>query len=77
MRSLSSVLYDTEKVDQGDLNVKPEDLQPWKAWTVDPVKVGDIVETEVTELIETSTGDEIEGNGTKAIDTKSEQDSKS
>lgn len=44
-----SSLFDTETVDQGELLVNSTDLQPWKAKSETPVKVGDIVEVEVTE----------------------------
>jgi hypothetical protein len=39
-------LVDTEMVDQGDLLVNSEDVQPWKAKSETPVKIGDIVEVE-------------------------------
>lgn len=37
----------SEEHDEGELNVKKEDLKPWKAKSEIPVKVGDEVETEI------------------------------
>ncbi|MET0648636.1 MAG: hypothetical protein ABW208_18650 [Pyrinomonadaceae bacterium] len=34
-------------VDEGELNVSPEDIRPWKAKSESPVKVGDTVEVYV------------------------------
>jgi hypothetical protein len=45
---LFSSMYQAEEVDQGDLLVDPKDVQPWRAKTETPVRVGDIVEVEVT-----------------------------
>lgn len=36
------------EVDQGELRVVEKDLQPWKAWSEEPVTVGDEVEVWVT-----------------------------
>lgn len=40
-------LFDQETVDEGELLVSSMDVQPWKAKSETPVKVGDIVEVEV------------------------------
>lgn len=37
----------TQTVDEGELKVDPDDLQPWKARSETPVKVGDEVEVTV------------------------------
>lgn len=42
-------LFDTEMVDQGELLVNSTDVQPWKAKSETPVRVGDIVEVQVSE----------------------------
>lgn len=34
-------------LDEGELRVRPEDIQPWKAKSEIPVRVGDVVEVEV------------------------------
>lgn len=36
-----------EVIDEGELRVKPEELQPWKAQSEIPVMLGDIVEVDV------------------------------
>lgn len=41
-------LFDTKIIDQGELLVNSDDLQPWKAKSEVPVKVGDIVEVDVS-----------------------------
>jgi hypothetical protein len=38
---------ETGKIDEGDLDVNPKDIRPWKAKSESPVKVGDDVEVEV------------------------------
>lgn len=38
---------ETEIVDEGELLVKPSDIQPWKAQSEIPVQVGDVVEVRV------------------------------
>lgn len=42
-----SDITETQIVDEGEMVVAPEDLQPWKAKSETPVRVGDIVEVEV------------------------------
>lgn len=41
---------DTKIRDEGELRVVPEEVQPWKATSEEPVRVGDIVEVEVSEI---------------------------
>lgn len=36
------------KIDEGELKVNPEDIQPWKAKSESPIKVGDEVEVTVS-----------------------------
>ena len=40
-------LLKTEDVDQGDLLVRREDIEPWMAQTKIPVQLGDLIETAV------------------------------
>ena len=42
-------LFDTEVIDEGDLRVNKSEMEPWKAKSESPVKVGDIVTVEVEE----------------------------
>jgi hypothetical protein len=42
-------LFDTQVVDQGELRVNPSDIQPWRAKSEIPVRIGDVVEVEVPE----------------------------
>lgn len=41
-------LFEIEAVDEGELLVDSADLQPWKAKSERPVKVGDIVKVDIT-----------------------------
>lgn len=59
-------LFDTELVDQGELLVDATDLQPWKAKSETPVKVGDIVEVEVEGSTSSSDQADKLGNGDKS-----------
>lgn len=47
-------LYTSKEVDEGELNVLSEEIEPWKATSEELLRVGDIVETEVTDLQEES-----------------------
>lgn len=40
-------LAQTQTIDEGELKVKEDEIQPWKARSESPVKVGDEVEVEV------------------------------
>lgn len=46
--ALASILGESIEVDEGELNVEEEDIQPWRAKTEEFVQVGDIVEVDVT-----------------------------
>lgn len=39
----------TEEIDEGELKVKSSELQPWKAKSESPVKIGDEVEVQIEE----------------------------
>jgi hypothetical protein len=47
MVGASDAARGVERVNQGDMFVKPTDLQPWAAYSTEPVKIGDPVEVEV------------------------------
>jgi len=47
MEKVQGVETVSEKVDEGELNVKESDIQPWKAKSQIPVLIGDEVEVEV------------------------------
>lgn len=66
-----SSLFDTEDVDEGELLVNSSDLQPWKAKSEIPVKVGDIVMVEITGLPAVS-----EQEGKKSNEVITEQSEK-
>ena len=42
-----SNLFETEKIDEGELKVAESEIQPWKARSESPVRVGDIITVEV------------------------------
>lgn len=46
-QALASALGGIVEIDEGELNVQEEDIQPWKAKTEEFVQLGDIVEVNV------------------------------
>lgn len=54
---LDKLMYDQQLIDQGELFVDPKEIQPWKAKSEIPVRVGDIVEVP-TQLNEKQTNRE-------------------
>lgn len=44
---LDHLIYDQQLIDQGELFVDPQEIQPWKAKSEIPVRVGDLVEVRV------------------------------
>jgi hypothetical protein len=56
--------YETKEVDEGELNVNSKELQPWKARSETPVKIGD--EVEVT--VEVQEQQEMQANSTEEIE---------
>ncbi|WP_448872396.1 hypothetical protein [Desulfobulbus propionicus] len=41
---------EVSEVDEGELNVSESEIQPWKAKSESPVKVGDLVQVEIEEV---------------------------
>lgn len=56
---------ETEVIDEGELNVKTSEIEPWKAKSVIPVKIGDKVEVSIRDKDEENSSKE---NGNKPED---------
>ena len=70
----SSSVFETEtkEIDEGDLNVNQEDLQPWKARSELPVQIGDEVEVEVKIEAEIKKNDTATESKTTATEASTE-----
>lgn len=72
--------YETEVVDQGEMRVAMEDIQPWKAQSEIPVRLGDEVEVEISvlatakkEAISSAKVNEVENNDTDSSGEEQER----
>lgn len=42
--AITSNMLSAKEIDQGELNILPEEMEPWKVTSGEPVRIGDVVE---------------------------------